>query len=287
MIEKEVIVFLFFFCFCFFCIRSDSEELLSKPRPRPGRRDITERKKIARSEPFLDQPPDPRPSQPQIRRPGKKNIDQELTRSVPDLNYRSGPVARQPSFLRATTVESDTESLGEVLDRQKSKHELAMEYDNRIDNFYPQAPPPYDYSGAPPAYSPSQEDEMSDGGRSVDYPFKNRPYIPKPRLSDNSDSSGYNRQPSRNYQPPNRGYRPPSRGNNSQQDYRPPTKPKPDYIPPSARPTYNKQPIERRISHDTPSHDEYNGFVPPLISKFDDEYYDDDIDGYEADQTLV
>ena len=262
------------FLFLFFCIRSDSEELLSKPRLRPGRRDITERKKIARSELFLDQPPDPRPSEPQIRRPGKRNIDQELTRSVPDLNYRSGPVARQPSFLRATTVESDTESLGEVLDRQKSKHELAMEYDNRIDNFYPHAPPPYDYSGAPPAYSPSQEDGMSDGERSVDYPFKNRPYIPKPRLTDNSDSSRHNRQPSRNYQPPNRGYRPP-------------TKPKPDYIPPSGRPTYNKEPIGRRISHDTPSHEEYGGFAPPQISKFDDEYYNDDIDGYEADQTLV
>jgi len=290
--------------------RSDSEELLSRPRVRPGRRDMTERKNLARSEPFLaenEAPMNPRNPPQHVRRPGKKPVDQELTRSVPDLNrgYRNdNQVARQPSFLRATgrgrgsandvrRLESDNESLNEILDKEKSKRELAMEYDNRIEDFYPHAPPPYDYNGAPPAYTPSQQDDMSDGGRSsnYEYPTRTKPYYPPPpRLSENSDSS---RQSSSRYapqrsidQPDRGGYYYHGRDVTPQKGREPPViKTKPKIVPPP-KPKFIPPP-QRSYTPDHEERTSNSGFAPPQNSKFDDEFYDDGIEELEPDMTLV
>ena len=112
---------------------------------------------------------------------------------------------------------------------------------------------------------------MSDDMNSErNYPMKQRPYIPpKPRLSDFSDSSdsrqppsarSYNRQPSARSQ--DRGYFNPEKEYNS--DARSPAAytPEPRYAP------------EDR-------------FLPPQASRFDDELYEDNVDGYEPDMTLV
>ena len=227
-------------------------------------------KHLARSDPQLTEPDTERYSTvnkiPQQRRPGKKPIDQELTRSQPDL-HRDSPrqdnqVNRAPSFLRATgTGESDTESFQEVFDKEKTKRELAKDLENKIPNFYPNsAPPPYDYNGAPPAYTPSESDDYNN---EHDEPFKghiyNNDYI-KPRYSDNSDYSNYGRaHKNPQYPPPpsNRGQAPERRSASHERSY----PPQPEYAP------------KGRFSH------------PPEHTG-DDEFLDD-IDDMTGDMTLV
>ena len=224
-------------------------------RPRPGRRDINELRNLARSQPELirDENPynqNPHQQQPprqqqqqqqryqQPRRPGKRPVDQELARSVPDLNREfSSPdsqITRQPSFLRATGVDGsdDNESMHEVFEREKSKRELALELDNRMDGYLPHgAPPPYDYNAAPPAYSPS---DVSDSD-----------YMRKP-------SGGYDPNFGRSRPPPpsNRGPRPSDRGY-----YNPEREYQRDYSQPL--------PSSRFPPQYPPEHDEHNDFYPP------------------------
>ena len=191
-------------------------------RPRPGRRDISELRNLARSQPELVRDENPYNQNPnrasqfryqqqhpqqQPRRPGKRPVDQELARSVPDLNRQlssgtDSQMTRQPSFLRATgDVSDDNESLHEVFEREKSKRDLALE----LEQHYPSngAPPPYDFNNiAPPAYSPSDVSDTdymrrkpSGGGFGPDFGDA-RP----PPPSNSSRASG-NRQP-----PVDRGY---------------------------------------------------------------------------------
>lgn len=183
--------------------------MLDRPRSRPGRKDITERKKAGRSEPYLDQDSgrqspanykaaNSRPGT--ARRPGKRGIDNELARSEPDLNRRPSEPrdrqpSRQPSFLRATEgdeVQQSQESLNDILERQRNKRDM---YD---DDYLANPPPPYDYEGGPiyesardpPAYSPPN-DYRSDSS-DYNYPsrYNNRPMQRGPpyRGSDRSDS---------------------------------------------------------------------------------------------------
>lgn len=178
-------------------------------RPRPGRKDISELRNLARSQPELLRDENPYNFNPhqqqryqQPKRPGKRPIDHELARSVPDLNRQNSSsgqesqVTRQPSFLRATggdSEDNDNESLHEVFAREKTKRELALELDDKMDDYYTNsAPPPYDYNAAPPAYSPSDisdSDYMrksggaynSDYGRSAPAMPSNRSYKPQER----------------------------------------------------------------------------------------------------------
>lgn len=260
--------------------RAGSVEYLDRPRGRPGRPDLTERKKLARSEPFLaDETPESGTRRPahQPRRPGRQPIDRDIARSEPDLNRPLSPpdsqVTRQPSFLRATAGNSDNESLNDVYERQKSKREMAMDEDNRMDNFYLNgAPPPYDYCAAPPAYSPSEQDDdkMSDTPSNRGYTPRTGPYNPpKNRFSDFSDSSDgrtsgrFNPpppRPNKNYYNPQREYAPPQRQDRS---------PDPRYPP-------------------EPEFSPRGNFSPPQNSRFDDEYLgEDELDGYEPELSLV
>lgn len=280
---------------------------------------------MARSQPELAIPGGRSPYQQQNqrpqgapRRPGKLPVDRNLARSVPDLNRPNGqiesPVTRAPSFLRATAGDSeDNESLHEVFQREKSKREMAMDLDDRVDDFYPNtAPPPYDYNGAPPAYSPSDISE----GSEFDYGKKNRSYLPprppsQPRLSDYSDNSDFGRRdPSRNHpplgHPVNSGYnRPqPGRGYFSPEEeypgYQPSPPRNPQRYPPDPHgrqrgpdpggyaqgypPSSSTEPPRSTHSSDhqfAPA----GGFLPPQNAYIDED--GDEIDGYEPDMTLV
>ena len=176
--------------------RSDDPQ---RQHRRPGKRDTTLQKQLARSNPELNDPsskyasinkpqPQPRPQ----HRPGKKPIDKVLTRSQPDLNrdlgVGNGVPTRAPSFLRATDAgsgtgrdnaddASDNESFQDVLAKEKTKRELARDMETeRYPPPNPYAPPPYDYHGAPPAYTPSESD---DGDKTYNDNFKTR-YQPPP-----------------------------------------------------------------------------------------------------------
>eukprot|EP00111_Clytia_hemisphaerica_P021271 TCONS_00062616-protein len=195
-------------------------------RPRPGRKDINELRNLARSQPELmrdenpyNQNPYPQqPRHPQPRRPGKRPVDQELARSVPDLNRQfSSPgadsqVTRQPSFLRATGGDSDdNESLHEIFEREKSKRDLAFELDNRMNDYYPggAAPPPYDFNIAPPAYSPSDASD-TDYMRKLSGQYNDNPDYGRSRPAPPSSRGSSGRQPpssqDRGYYNPNREY---------------------------------------------------------------------------------
>lgn len=268
---------------------------------------------MARSQPELAAPggnpyQQSRPQQVP-RRPGKRPVDRDLARSVPDLNRNNGqtdsPVTRQPSFLRATVGDSDdNESLREVFQREKSKREIAMELDNRLDDFYPNtAPPPYDYDGAPPAYSPSDISE----GSEFDFGKKTRPYYPpqpptQPRFSDYSDNSDFaQRDVHRNRPAPHNGgfSRPPGRGYfNPEEEY--PRYPARNHYPsengrqrpelggysqvyPNAPSSSTEPP---RSPHSSDHQFSPGGrFSPPQNAYIDED--GDEIDGYEPDMTLV
>lgn len=197
--------------------------------PRPGKRDTTLEKKLARSNPELAEPESQQRyatvNKPTTRRPGKRPIHQELARSQPDLNRDSprqeNPVSRAPSFLRATERnDSESESFQDVFDKEKTKRELAMDLDKKPPPFYPSAaPPPYDFNGAPPAYTPSESDDYHpDMDATVKGGGPTYSNYSKPRYSDNSDFSDYGRSNQFKYTPAkrdSRGYPPPERKSTS------------------------------------------------------------------------
>ena len=197
-------------------------------RPRPGRRDIDDLRALARSQPELVRDENPYnqnrnresqrfnrpPPQQQPRRPGKRPVDQDMARSVPDLNRQLSSGTndsnqmnqRQPSFLRATADNTHSdESLHEVFQREKSKRDLALE----LEQHYPSngvAPPPYEFNIAPPAYSPSDVSDTDymrrkpSGGHpydSPDFPGRGRP----PPPSNSSRGSNNIRPPANHHQP--------------------------------------------------------------------------------------
>ena len=188
---------------------------MSRQHRRPGKRDTTLQKQLARSNPELNDPsskyasinkPQPKP-RPQ-HRPGKKPIDKVNSRSQPDLNRELGfggaAPSRAPSFLRATETgsgagdhhnESDNESFQDVLAKEKTKRELERDLEtNRYPPPNPYAPPPYDYHGAPPAYTASE----SDDGEKTYYDNVKTRYQPPPPVK----RDGYPKFASRHSMPP-------------------------------------------------------------------------------------
>lgn len=173
--------------------RSASEEGLdriSQRRPRPGRADLSEKRKLAQSDPNLNQETAPSVSsfapsaegeRPAVRRPGKRPINRAAARSEPSLNANDSDSdgdsrfpppyedenarRRKNSFLRATKGSHQSlkkGSIGDLRDGEKSKKDLMAELD-RAANYYTRAPPPYeddDYEvdiRSPPAYTPHME----------------------------------------------------------------------------------------------------------------------------------
>lgn len=283
-------------------------------RPRPGRRDINELRNLARSQPELVRDENPynqnpnrasqryqQPPQQQPRRPGKRPVDQELARSVPDLNRQlssgtDSQVTRQPSFLRAQgDASDDNESLHEVFQREKSKRELALE----LEQHYPSnnvAPPPYDYNNvAPPAYSPSDISETDYMGRKPSGGSFGAPDFHRPPPS--SNSSRNSRPPQeRGYYNPDREYTPRgSSSTNGGAGYEgqrfppryPPTgsdQQDPQYFPAppsSVGPPSSPYASSASDHHFAPHH---GGFSPPQNAYIDEDEMGDYPDG---DMTLV
>ena len=182
--------------------RSASEEGLDRVgrgRVRPGRTNLSEKRKLTQSDPYLNQEqeqtissftPSVQGDKPKSRRPGKRGIDRAAARSEPSLNVRdsesdsdsrypppyedeNGKVRRKNSFLRATELAGANASKGSMEDVDgtpvKSKKKLAAELDKAV-GYYTKAPPPYDdneYESdakSPPAYTPMQD--SSDDSRS-------------------------------------------------------------------------------------------------------------------------
>ena len=182
--------------------RSTSEEGLDRinaRRPRPGRADLSEKRKLAQSDPYLNQEPAPSVSsftpsgegeRPAVRRPGKRPMDRAAARSEPSLNVNDSDSdgnfpppyedenarRRKNSFLRATKGSHQSLRKGSVDnldDASRAKQDLAAELD-RAANYYARAPPPYEESDdydvdirSPPAYTPWQDgvDESRPGNR--------------------------------------------------------------------------------------------------------------------------
>ncbi|XP_047144342.1 protein sidekick-1 isoform X1 [Hydra vulgaris] len=267
--------------------RRGSEEVLNRPRARPGRPDLTEQKKLARSEPMLaeESPIYQQPDMPKVRRPAKTPFDPALSRSQPDIQKQpkipENPITRQSSFLRATLGGSDDkESFQDAFEREKSKRELAMELDSRLDSSYPSnAPPPYDFNSAPPAYTPSQADE-DELASEMGYPVK-PPILPKPyRWSDRSTNSN-NTPSSHVYTPPytNRNY-----VDNSQPNLKYPQVNNDRGYPLNSRRIDDRFSPEPRFS---PSRSLSSGDSIAHNIKFNDELKEDEIDGFKTDTTLV
>jgi len=268
-------------------------------RPRPGRRDINELRNLAQSQPELirdenpynrnpnqQHPPPQQQRYQQPRRPGKRPVDQDLARSVPDLNRQySSPdqMTRQPSFLRATGGEGsdDNESMHEVFEREKSKRELALELDSRMDGYLPNgAPPPYDYNNiAPPAYSPSDVSDSDymrkpSGGYDPDF-GRSRPPPPSNRGSRPSERGYYN--PEREYQ---RDFHQPSPSSRFPPRY----PPEHDYFPPPP-PSSSEPPASSPYASSSDQQFAPAGrFSPPQNAYIDEDELGDFPDG---DMTLV
>ena len=174
--------------------RSASEEGLDRVgrrRPRPGRSDLSEKKKLTQSDPYLNQEPAPSVSsfspsaegeRPAVRRPGKRPIDRAAARSEPSLNVNDSESdgeghfpppyedenarRRKNSFLRATKGSHQSlrrSSVDNLDEAGRAKRDLAEELD-RAANYYTRAPPPYEEDDAydvdirsPPAYTPRQD----------------------------------------------------------------------------------------------------------------------------------
>lgn len=186
--------------------RSASEEGLdriTRPRVRPGRADLSEKRKLTQSDPYLNQEPAPSVSsfspsegegRPRGKRPGRRQIDRAAARSEPSLNahdsasdsenrfpppYDDEGKRRKNSFLRATKGSEQSlkkgslDNLDDASDASRAKKDLAAELD-RAANFYTRAPPPYEEDAdyeidvrSPPAYTPRQDssdDSRSHGG---------------------------------------------------------------------------------------------------------------------------
>lgn len=212
--------------------RSASEEGLDRiahRRPRPGKTDLSEKRKLAQSDPYLNQEPAPsissfspsaegerpvvgRPSQ----RPGKRPINRAAARSEPSLNVNDSDSdgenrfpppyedenarRRKNSFLRATKGSRQSLRKGSIdnLDEaSRAKKDLAAELDKAA-NYYTNAPPPYEDEDnydvdirSPPAYTPHQEssDESRPG-----YNRMKRNWRPQRQQSQNGDRRDYGSQ---------------------------------------------------------------------------------------------
>ena len=226
------------------------------------------------------------PDAARTRRPAKKPFEPELSRSQPDIHGNSkspeNPITRQSSFLRATLGGSDDkESFQDAFEREKTKRELAMELDSRLDSSYPSnAPPPYDFNSAPPAYTPSQVDE-DEFASEMGYPVK-PPILPKPfRWSDRSSSSNHTLSSHVNtpYNGPARGY---------PENYQPNQK-YPQVNPDRGYPLNNKH-IDARFSPEprfSPASRSYSSGDSMPQNRFNNELPEDETDGIKPDTTLV
>ena len=209
--------------------RATSEERLDRPRGRPGRSDLSEKRKLTQSDPYLPQECEPSPASvssfsPKERhrqaprgRPGRRAIDRSVARSEPSLNRGSESDSdsrypppyednnlrksrRQDSFLRATHGDSPVMRRSrDNISPEKSKKELIAELDNKVDR-YTRYPPPYedDYYSAnesrpPPAYTPRQDSrqDSSDEGRSSYVGYQNNQRQWRPKRSDEDRNDRY------------------------------------------------------------------------------------------------
>ncbi|XP_065066493.1 protein sidekick-2-like isoform X2 [Rhopilema esculentum] len=205
--------------------RSASEEGLdriARPRVRPGRADLSEKKKLAQSDPYLNQEPAPSVSsftpsgegdRPPRGRPGRRPIDRAAARSEPSLNAQDsdsdpengfpppyedeGGRRRKNSFLRATKGSAQSlrkGSLDNLDDAGRAKRDLVAELDKAA-NYYTRAPPPYEENSdfeadprSPPAYTPRQ-DSSDDSRPNVGYNRAKRNWRPQRQNGDRRDVS--------------------------------------------------------------------------------------------------
>ena len=209
--------------------RSTSEEGLDRisRRPRPGKSDLSEKRKLAQSDPYLNQDPAPSVSsftpsgegdRPAVRRPGKRPMDRAAARSEPSINANDSDSdgnfpppyedenarRRKNSFLRATKGSHQSlrkGSIDNLDDASRAKKDLAAELD-RAANYYTRAPPPYEESDdyevdvkSPPAYTPWQE--SVDDSRSG-YNRGKRNWRPQRQNGDRRDYRSQNSYDSRN-----------------------------------------------------------------------------------------